>query len=406
MTVVRQPLLSPIKFHNPSMEFDNEINFQNPDNRLSTSYDWENVRCVPYALPIPKVWPDGQPGIDFMLNTAGTLGTQIFYADLYDANDEYYKSLYVHEWQSIDSGNQYHVWLDGLSGTGIEDGYYTIKIFAFDDDELLLESEMLLIADWFIDAVPLEFWNFENDFGIVWSELRRMFTTRIMAPIRIYDPGPQFEKQTYQNDPGILTTLRTIPQRMFNFDSHPIPVHVAELIQLGFGCSEIYLDRIKINSEEIPDAEIYEGTNLKYLSGQANFVDWNQDYVRELVDTVQEDQNIDWYYTNYDTALITGDSVAVNDPVIASGPLRVECDALTLADGDMWLFRVEITDGAGDSDLPMYEFQGEAQQIKEWGTHWFFFRLNGYDSTDKFQLYHNNGQKAVYTAVIQAYKIV
>ena len=407
MTVIRQPILSPIRFHDPSLEFDNEDNFQNPDNRVSTGYDWENVKPVPYALPIPKTWPDGQPGIDFMINTAGTGGGQTFYADLYDANDEYYKSLYVAEWQSIDSGNQYRVWLDGLSGSGIEDGYYTIKLFADDDDALLLESEALLIAEWFVDTIPIEFWNFENDFGIVWSELRRMFTARIMAPIRLYDPVPQFEKTTYKNDPGILTTLRTIPQRIYNFDSHPMPVHLAELIQLGFACSELYLDRININVEEIPDAENYEGTNLKYLSGQATLIDFNEDYVRELVDTTREDQSIDWYDTTYDTGSITGNSIIVNDPVIAAGPnLYVRSDEITIAEGDLFLIKVLITDDAGDSDLPYYEFQGEAVRVKEWGTSWFFFRLNGYDATDRFQLYHNPTEKAVYTAVIDVYKIV
>jgi len=405
MTVIRQPILSPIRFHDPSLEFDNENNFQNPDNRVSTGYDWENVKPVPYALPIPKVWPDGQPGIDFMLNTAGTSVADTFYAHLYDSDDAYYKSLYVSEWQSIDSGNQYHVWLDGISGSGIADGYYTIKIFADDDDELLLESEALLIGEWFVDTIPLEFWNFENDFGIVWSELRRRFTTRVMAPIRLYDPVPQFEKETYKNDPGVLTTLRTIAQRAFNFDSHPIPVHLSELIQMGFGCSEVYLDRIKINAEEVPDAENYEGTNLKYLSGQAAFVDFNEDYVRELVDTEQEDQSIDWATDDYVTAVITGNSIAVDDAVIASGPLGVNSDLISFVDGDIIIVKIALTDDAGDSDLPMYEFQGEAVQVLEWGTSYFRFRLNGEDSDDRFRLYHNNGEKAVYTAVIDAYKI-
>ncbi len=406
MTVVRQPVLSPIRFHDPSLEFDNETNFQNPDNRLSTDYDWENVNEVPYHLPIPKVWPDGQPGLDFMLNTAGTGGTETFYADLYDSNDTFYKSLYVAEWQAIDSGNQYHVWLDGISGTGIEDGFYTVKIFATHDDELLLESEALLIADWFIDTIPFEFWNFENDFGIVWSELRRRFTARIMIPIRVYDPGPTFEKETYQNDPGTLVTLRTIPQRIFNFDSHPVPVHIAELILLGFGCSELYLDRVKINSEDNPEAEIYKGTNLKYITGQANFVDFNTDFVRELVDTTQEDQSIDWSSHTYVTAVITGNSIAVNDPVIASGPLQVQSDLITLADGDIFIFKITLTDDAGDSDLPLYEFQGEQLQIKEWGINWFTFRVNGFDASDRFVLKHNNTEKAVYTAVLTVFKIV
>lgn len=406
MSDIRQPLLNPIRFYDPSLEFDNAVNFQNPDNRPSTSYNWENVKPVPYALPIPKQWPDYQPGIDFMLDYPGTPVSNPFYADLYDANDELYKSLYVENWDENDYGTQYHIWLDGISGSGIENGYYTIKIFLSSDDSLLLESEALLIAGWFVDTIPLEFWNFENDFGIVWKELRRRFTTRLMVPIRMYDPIPQFEKSTYLNDPGILTTLRTIPQRAFNFDSHPVPVHLAELIQLGFSCSELYLDRIKINSEEVPDAENYEGTNLKYLSGQATFVDFNEYYHREVVSTEREDQSIDWFDTDYATGSISGNSIEVNDPVIGSTRLSVESDSISYTDKDIIIVKVTLTDDAGDSDLPQYSFNQQHSQIKEWGVSYFVFRMGDYNTDDRFELYHNMNQKAVYTAIIDVYKIV
>lgn len=404
MTVVRQPLLSPIRFHDPSMEFDNETNFQNPDNRVSTGYDWENVKPVPYALPIPRVWPEGQPGIDFMMNATDDTIPNLFYATLYDANDNAYKSLHVDSWEDIDSGHQYHVWMDGNTGAGIEDGYYTIKIFASDDDELLLESEMLLIADWFVDTIPVEFWNFENDFGIVWNKDELKYSVRIMAPIRMFDPVPQFEKETYKNDPGILTTLRTIVQRIFNFDSHPIPSYLAEQLQFGFACSELYLDRIKINAEEIPDAELYEGTNLKYLSGQATLVDFNNDYVRELVDTVQTDQSIEWASDTYATATITGNSIVVNTASVASLS-SVSSDDLTIVEDDLILIKVTLTDQAGDSDFPGMTILGQLTVPLEWGINWLSYRVGSAPVTKSFSLFHLTG-KAVYTAVIEVYKFV
>jgi len=407
MATVNFPILSPIRFYDPSLEFDNETTFQNPDNRLSTSYDWENVNEVPYALPIPKVWPDGQPGIDFVINTLDTSPSETVYAHLYDSDDVYYKALYVDAWDPISDIDQWRIWLDGLSGTGIEDGYYTIKIYNSVDDVLLFESEPLLIADWFIDCIPLEFWNFETDFGIVWAEGRRRFTSRIMAPIRLYDPVPEYEKKMYKNDPGILTTLRSTMQRVFNFDSHPLPVHVTELIQNGFACSKLYLDRIQINSEEVPEAELYKGTNLKYLTGKATFVDFNTNYVRESVQTEREDQSIDWDTHDYVTAVITGNSIAVNDPLINSTQLGVSSDLISYSDGDLLLVKITITDDAGDSDLPRYDFAGEIQQLKEWGVNWLSFRMDTtVASWDHFELYHiPPSQKAVYTAVIEVFKI-
>ena len=405
MTVVRQPVLSPIRFYDPSKEFDNATDFQNPDNRVSTGYDWENVTPYPYHLPIPKRWPDGQPGIDFMLNTAGTTSADTFYADLYDEDDVLYKSLYVHGWDPIDSGHQYHVWLDGVSGSGIAEGFYTIKIFATDDDELLLESEALYITDWFEDMIPFEFWNFENDFGIVWEELRRIFTARIMAPVRIYDPEPTFEKEVYQNDPGILTTLRVIPQRAFNFDSLSVNVHIAELFQLGFACSELYLDRIKINSEESPESVPAEGTNIKTLTGKATFVDFNVDYVRELVDTSEEDQSIDWATTDYVTGNITANSIVVNDPVIGSSSLGCVSQSISFDQNDIIIIKVTLTDD-GSSDLPQYSFASEVLEVKEWGVNYFVFRLTDEAASYSFELLHNQNQRAVFTGLIEVFKVV
>jgi len=388
------------------MEFDNETTFQNPDNRLSTDYDWENVKPFPYALPIPKVWPDGQPGIDFMLNAVHNSSTETFYAKLYDSNDEDYADLYVNYWATITAGSlyQHHVWMDGETGAGIEDGYYTIKIFATDDDELLLESEMLLIAEWFADTIPIEVWNFENDFGIKWHKTETLYTLRMMVPIRMYDPIPQFEKETYKNDPGILTTLRTIPQRVFNFDSHPIPVHVAERIQMALGCSETYLDRIKINVEEIPDAELYEGSNLKYLSGQATLVDFNEDYQAERVVTEQTDQSIDWDTDTYDTATITGNSIEVDTASVVALIEGVLSDTITVAENDLILVKLVLTDDAGDSDLPTISILDELYKPLDWGVSWHSFRVNAGYSHNSMTLFHVQNEKAVYTAVIEVYK--
>ena len=408
MTVVRQPVLSPIRFHDPSLEFDNETNFQNPDNRLSTGYDWEGVNEVPYHLPIPKQWPDYQPGIDFMMNQISGSSAPLFYAKLYDSDDNEYKDLYVNYWATLTVGSlyQFHVFLDGVSGSGIEDGYYTVKIFQISDDELLLESEALLIAEWFIDTIPFEFWNFENDFGIYWAEDSTKFTGRIMVPIRLFDPSPTFEKEQYKDDPGTLTTLRTVPQRVFNFDSHPIPVHLAELIQLGFGCSELYLDRIKINSEDVPEAEIYEGTNLKYLTGQATFIDFNDDYIREVVDTEQEDQSIDWDTDTYDVATITGNSIDVDTPSVVATFESVVSDSITVAEDDLILVKLTLMDDAGDSDLPQFNFLQHSFRVLEWGISWFSFRVNAGASGNAVNLTHFQNEKAVYTGVIETFKIV
>lgn len=405
--IIKQPLLSPIRFHDPSMDFDSETTFQNPDNRLSTSYDWENVKPVPYALPIPKQWPDGQPGIDLLLNIESGSSAVIIYAKLYDENDEEYKDLYVTYWATVTSGSLYQdrIWLDGLSGSGIEDGYYTIKIFLTADDSLIAESEMLLIADWFTDTIPFEYWNFENDFGLAWLKDSVKFTGRIMAPIRMYDPAPVFEKEVYKNDPGVLTTLRSTPQRIFNFDSHPLPVHVIELLQMAFTCSILYIDRIQINAEDLPEAELYEGTNLKYLTGKAVFVNFNDGFLREDVETERTDQSIDWASDTYDVATITGNSIAVNSPSVSGVFQGVTSDTITVAENDIILVKLTLTDDGGSSDMPQFNFLGEQFYIKEWGINWFCIRVGASASGNVVTLLHFQNDVAVYTGVIEVFKI-
>ncbi len=402
MTLIKIPVLSPIRFY-PPVEFDNDSNFQNPDNRVSTGYDFANVRAIPYHLPIPKQWPDGQPGIDFIVQIVTASGT--FYADLYDEDDVKLKSLYVDSWEVVGSDTQYRVWLDGISGSGIADGLYTIKLFQVSDDELLFESEALLIGEWFNDTIPFEYWNFENDFGIVWDNDTTRFTGRIMVPIRMYDPAPTFEKEVYKNDPGVLTTLRTIAQRVFSFDSHPVPVHVAELFALSFACSELYLDRIQINSEESPEAEPIDGTNLKQIEGSATFVNFNDEYMREKVETSLTDENIDWDSHDYDTAVRTGNSIDVDD-VSVSGVLGATSDSYSHATNEVVLIKIVLTDDSGDdsSNLPRVAFDGPSIQLKEWGTNWLSYRTNEAASTP-ITMSHTNGQKAVLTAVITLYSI-
>ena len=397
---IKIPLFSPIRFYNPNLAFDNDTTFQNPDNRVSTGYNWEGVKEIQYALPIPKQWPDYQPGIDFLVNVES--GT--FYAQLFDFDDVLVKDLYVNSWEPVGSDIQYRVWLDGVSGSGITDGYYTIKLFDVSDDSLLFESEALSIADWFEDVIPFEYWNFENDFGLVYDNGDTMFTGRLMVPIRLYDPVPTFEKEMYKNDPGVLTTLRTIPQRVFNFDSLLIPVHLAELIQLAFSNSELYLDRIQINSEEAPEAELIEGSNLKQITGKATFVNFNDEYMRENVETSLTDENIDWDANDYSPpGVMTGNEIVLNTPSVGVASLAVT-DSYNYSKNDLIVIKLDLTDNAGNSDLPVINFDGIAIQINEWGTTWLSYRVNA-DGSDTFKLAHDVGTKAVLTAVVTLYSI-
>lgn len=398
--------LCPIRFYNPGLSFNNATHFQNPDNRVSTAYNWEGVQPVPYHLPIPKEWPDGQPGIDFLITLDGDSSVTAFYAKLYDIDDAEYADLLIMEWSTVGTDDVYRVFLNGNSGSGVAEGYYTIKIFNTADDSLLLESESILIASWFEDAVPFEYWNFENDFGLVFNNGYMVWSGKIMVPIRMFDPSPTFEKEVYKNDPGVLTTLRVIPQRVFNYDSLPVPVHVAELFQLACSCSELYLDRIKINSEEMPEAEAIEGTNLKRITGKATLVEWNEHYNRERVEVEFVDEGIEWNTSSYTTSTITGNSADVDDAVVGAGGGALSMDPYTWADEEVFKFVIDLTDDAGDSDPPRLIINLMNFWLSEFGTWYFAFRMSAdYYTAFPISMGHTVGMKAVYTAEIDLYSL-
>ena len=399
MTVIKRPLLSPIRFY-PKLTFGSAVTFQNPDNRVSTGYNWEGVNSMQYYLPIPKQWADGQYGIDCLVNTAGA-GT--FYARLYDEDDVLYISLNVDKWQDFSVGAQWRVYLDC---SGVDTGVYTIKLFDTAGDALLVESEALYIADQFVDYIPFEFWNFENDFGLVFDNGSTRWTSRFMVPVRMFDPAPKSEKEMYMDDPGTLQTLRSTMQRVYNIDSLPIPVHVAEILIAAFDCSELYLNRIKVNSEDNPEAEPIEGSNLKILTGNVTFVDFNTDYVAEDVETEQDDQDIDWASDDFPTSVITDNSIAINSPSLPFGPPYYEAisDSINYDAGEVILVKLILTDDGG-ADLPSAVFDSIAEAELEWGVNWLSYRVNATGS-DTFKIRNTPGEDAVYTAVITVYKII
>jgi len=176
---------------------------------------------------------------------------------------------------------------------------------------------------------------------------------------------------------------------------------------LAFACSELYLDRIKINSEEAPASELIKNSNLKNITGAAALVDFNADFMRERAERVTTDANIDWLTDTYVSAVITGNSIDIDDPVIASGPLFAASDPYTYIENEVILVKIVLTDDSGDDSatLPLVNFDGADLRLKEWGTNWLSYRMNAAGS-DNVTIKHQNGEKAVLTAVITVYSFV
>ena len=136
------------------------------------------------------------------------------------------------------------------------------------------------------------------------------------------------------------------------------------------------------------------------------FVDFNDDYVAEDVETSLEDENIDWASDTFPTATITNNSIAINSPNLSAGPpfYQAVSDAVSYSEGDVILVKLTLTD-AGSSDLPLIVFDSSNQARSQWGIGWYSFRVNDTDS-DTVKMRNTPGEDAIYTAVIEVYKII
>ena len=368
MHELRSSPLAPIRFY-PTHDFEQGTRFQNPDNRVSTGYDWEGVYSYPYHLAIPKQWPDGEPGIDTMV-ILDTTKLSSFDAKLYDADNVYVKTLNADLWQTVGTDEHYRIWLNCRTTTEVTDGIYTIKLM--DGVDVLLESEAMLIGEWFEGFYPFKYSNFENDFGLIFDNGTQQWTGRMMLPLRMYDPEPTFEKKTFQNDPGVLTTLRVTPQRVFRFDISPVPVHVSEAFQLACSCSNLYLDQIKINFEDIPESDSIEGTNLKEVTGQATFVDFNENFSTEQVEVEFTDEEMDWDSQDWGgLGVITNNSLELNNAPGGGALLSAEFDQYIATEGEQVFLVIELTDD-GSSDMPIMRMVSDDLDLV-WGINYISY---------------------------------
>ncbi len=116
------------------------------------------------------------------------------------------------------------------------------------------------------------------------------------------------------------------------------------------------------------------------------------------------DENIDWDANDYSPpGVMTGNEIVLNTPSVGVASLAYT-DSYNYSKNDLIVIKLDLTDDAGDSDLPVINFDGIAIQINEWGTTWLSYRVNA-DGSDTFKLAHDVGTKAVMTAVVTLYSI-
>jgi hypothetical protein len=275
-TGIAIPVLTPYKFYAATGEFyffDNGVNFQNVDNTELPEQDWSGVYPNTWIQPVPRFWNDYTPGIDFQFIVEGAQTFNDTTVTLDDLDGNTVDTLILDNFYTINPEIQARAYMTEMR---MDDGCYRLVIRV--QDRPIFYSEVIKIGDTHEDCYPLEYSNFENDFGLIFDNgAGDTWSGKLLFPLRIYKPTPIDERETYNNDVGVLTTLRSIPKRQYELESKPVATWFSEKILMIFGCSDLILNKVAVNTEEGLTSEEVNETDKMEIVGNVQLTDFTED---------------------------------------------------------------------------------------------------------------------------------
>lgn len=286
---VKIPVICPYKFYAADFEFNNGINFENVDNRESTSQEWKGLYPHEFYQGVPFFWNDLNPGLDFQVYATAAVQNDIE-AYLYDTDGNLIQQFTKESFFNYDppSGDrQLRFYIESILGIDIDKCF---KIYIKNTTSTLYYSENIKLSQSFSNNHPLMYNNFENDFGIIFlNSSDTAWKGKMMVPMRMWEPAPSDERESYLDDSGELVTLRSLPQRKYKFETLPVPSYFAEKIKLIFSCSDLTMNKLSVNAEELPEIEVISQSNLCVVTGEVQLKDYAGEYWQEEeVSTVSE----------------------------------------------------------------------------------------------------------------------
>jgi len=287
----------------------NQIRFENVDNAFSTvnpsTYNMDNrspdlainqgVYPHRFYQPIPKSWNgiigDGNE-LDFMIiGSLADWATEGYDCKIYSVTFDQYSNVDVATYVETLTPALFYTYADSRkvyrftkSLGSYTAGFYIVKIISntgMSTGEVYYQSNVLQIDTHanFGECYTFSGSNFENDFGVIWvNTVPTTWYLKILIPCRMYKPVPKIEKNVYQNDSGLQTTLRSNINRVYEFESMPIPMWYGELFIMSTALSLNYINRIAVNFEQAPDLTPIQDSNLCVVKGNAVLTEFNNNY--------------------------------------------------------------------------------------------------------------------------------
>jgi hypothetical protein len=263
---------------------------QNHDNRNPDLNIWPGVTPHIFYQPILKTWngPNGGANdLDFIIRSSlSTWAAENLLCNVYkvsngNLNDlTFIETLTPVDFYTYTAGDHVYRFTKNTSAYAVS--CYVIKLISsvVTTASPKYESNIFDIQDAFDDCYTFEAWNFENDFGVIFTNSTPTnWYLKLMIPYRMYQPKTKIKKDVYMNDKGSDTTLRTVLNRVYEFESLPVPLWFAELFQMATGLSYTYLNGVAVNFEDLPEAALIQDSNLCVIKGNVLLTDFNDKYI-------------------------------------------------------------------------------------------------------------------------------
>lgn len=341
---VKIPVICPFKFYPASADFDNGINFINTDNQESTSQDWAGVYSKFFAQIVPLYWHDLSYAIDFQIYATAAVYASIT-CELIDSDGDTVETLTKSSFFTYSSPADYQLRFYLATMSGIDtSAYYRLQIS--NGSGALYVSERIQFAEKADYNFPLEYSNFENDFACIFDNgASGTWSGKLMVPMRMFEPDSSDERETYTDDSGGMVTLRSNPMRKYNFETLPIPLWFGEKLRLIFSCSDIELNKLSINTEEVPAIDRVNETNLCVVSGKVTLNDYAGEYWQdEQINTITE-LLTGWTDTDSDVVLFntTGKEITamISDDDASQ---EVESNSISVTEDESYVVVIDLRD--------------------------------------------------------------
>lgn len=348
------PVLTPFKFFPADLTTGDGVNFQNIDNTELSQQEWEGVYHNEFSQPVARFWNDLTAGIDFQIQLdTSVLAFANLRAAIIDLDGNIEQVLTTDDFFTI-TGTLHQVVIVA-NELHMADGCYRIKLYENGGDDIYY-SEVINIADTHEDCYPLEYSNFENDFGLIFDDgSSGTWRGKILIPLRMYEPVTEDEKEVYNNDVGELTTLRTIPKRIYNIETYPISTWFAEKLKLIFGYSDLILNKLVVNTDEINIEKIPE-TDKMELIGKVQLNEFTDYYLQDSAIDNFAELIVNPYWTAsagppaWDIFTIDGKDITEANYRYLTGTVEASSNVIAAASGILFIY-INITGTITDGEL-------------------------------------------------------